>query len=50
MASLYLNETTTNSRGDLVQNAVRVVRPPVVVGGIVVVPGQEIVLAQSRLG
>jgi hypothetical protein len=50
VASLYLNESTTNTRGDLVQNAVRVVKPPVVVGGIVIVPGQEIVLAQCRLG
>ncbi|WP_158104483.1 hypothetical protein [Amycolatopsis kentuckyensis] len=50
MASLYLNESTTNTRGDLVQNAVRVVKPPVVVGGVVIVPGQEITLAQCRLG
>lgn len=50
VAQVFFNETTTNASGQFVQNAIRVVVPPVIVLGIVVVPGQEIILAGCRLG
>jgi hypothetical protein len=50
VAQVIFNETTTNADGDFVQNAVRVVKPPLIILGIVVIPGQEIILGGCRLG
>jgi hypothetical protein len=50
VAQVFFNETTTNASGQSVQNAIRVVKPPVIILGIVLVPGQEITLAGCRLG
>lgn len=45
LATVYFNETTTNAAGEFVQNAIRVRVPP-----ILLIPGQEIILAGCRLG
>jgi hypothetical protein len=49
VAQVFFNETT-NADGDFVQNAVRVVKPPLIILGIVIIPGQEIILGGCRLG
>jgi hypothetical protein len=45
LATVYFNETTTNAAGEFVQNAIRIRVPP-----LLLIPGQEIILAGCRLG
>ncbi|MEE6258830.1 choice-of-anchor P family protein [Plantactinospora sonchi] len=45
LVQVFYNESRTNAQGQLVRNAIRVVKPPTLI-----IPGQEIILASCRLG
>ncbi len=45
LVQVYVNQSTTNTSGQLIQNAIRVVEP-----ATPLIPAQEIVLASCHLG